>query len=166
MRLPDPPVPVLSHGLSPEECERIANIILTWGAAEDEITNALLLTYEIFESEIAEDFVLGLDAKKKRDLLKKALKRRDPTHAAIPLIKKIAKAYEDWADDRNLLAHGFGAVSESGTIIVSSIRKPPLAAKKLDEVLNRANWLYLACSEVRRIVIGTPSDDPLPDRPT
>ena len=49
MRLPDPPVPVLSHGLSPEECERIANIILTWGAAEDEITNPLLLTYEIFE---------------------------------------------------------------------------------------------------------------------
>jgi|SRR5271166_4896030 len=165
MRLPDPPVPVLSHGLSPKDCELIANIILTWGAAEDEIGNALLFVHGIYEEEIAEDFVIALDARRKRDLLRKALKRRDPAHAAIPLITRIARAYEDWADDRNILAHGFGARSEGGTIIVSSLPKPPFAVRNLTEALNRANWLYLAYSEVRRIVVGTPSDDPLPDRP-
>jgi hypothetical protein len=165
MVLPDPPAPVLSHGLSTEQCELFTNIILTWGAADDELGAALLLLYEIYDGPTADELVRILDSKKKRDLLKKALKRRNSDHPAIEIVTKIAKASEDWANDRNILAHGFGAVGDGGTVIVSSLPKPSLDVKDLGSLLNRANWLYLACSEVRRIVVGTPSDDPLPDRP-
>jgi hypothetical protein len=165
MELPDPPAPVVSHGLSTEQCELITNIILTRGAADDELGTALLFLYEIYDGPTADELVRVLDSKKKRELLKTVLKRQNPDHPAIAIVTKIARASEDWANDRNILAHGFGAVGDGGTIIVSSQPKPPLHVKELGSVLKRANWLYLACSEIRRIVVGTPSDDPLPDRP-
>ncbi len=165
MKLPDPPAPVLIHGLSTQQCEFFTNIMLTWGAADDELGAALLFIYDIYEGPTADDLVRVLDIKKKRNLLKKALKRRNPDHPAIEIINKIACVSEAWANDRNILAHGFAASGDRGTVIVSSLPKPPLDVKDLGSVLNRANWLYLACSEVRRIVVGTPSDDPLPDRP-
>jgi hypothetical protein len=165
MILPDPGTCIVSHGLTKDECVLLANIILTWAAAEDELGNALLHTYGITEGDVAADLVNGLDGKKKRDLLRKVLRRSNPAHSAIPILTTLAKAAEDWADDRNILAHGFGAITASGTVIVSSKPKPPLSPDRFNEILNRANWLYLASSEVRRIVVGTPSDDPLPNGP-
>jgi hypothetical protein len=165
MRLPDPPTPAMQHGLKKDDCALFANIILTWGAAEDHIGSALLWTYQITDGEVADDLVNVLDGKKKRDLLKAALTRRDPNHPALPILKKIATAWSDWVDDRNALAHGFGVFGPSGVSIRSSKPKPPVPVERFQELLNKANWLYLACSEVWNIVTGHPSDEPLPDRP-
>ena len=142
-----------------------AHIILNWGGAEDAIGDALLVAYGITDGEIANDLVSGLDGKKKIDLLRKILTRRSPTNDAIPILKKVASAHQKWADDRNALAHGFGVMAREGVVIRSSKPKPPVPISRLPELLNKANWLYLACSEVWRIVAGCPSDEPLPDKP-
>jgi hypothetical protein len=165
MKLPDPSAPVISHSLSADQCVIFTNIILTWGAAEDELGAALLFLYGIHEGWIANDLVISLNAKKKAELLYKAFKRLHEGREALPVLKDILRAQSEWADDRNVLAHGFGAVGESGTLIVSSMPKSPIPVSELGRLLARANWLYLACSEVRRIAARLPSDGPLPDIP-
>ena len=64
--------------------------------------------------------------------------------------------FSEWADDRNVLAHGFGAVGENGTLLVSSLPKSPIPVSELGQLLARAKWLYSACSEIRRIAAGLP----------
>ena len=167
MLLPTPPVPVLLHGLSKDDAWQFAHIILAWGAAESEIGDALAFVYDISDGAMADDLINILDGGKKITLLQRALERRDPKHVALPILRNIAKAHGMWAVDRNILAHGFGAVGDEGTFIFSAKPKDPLPIKLFPELLNKANWLYLACSEVRRIVSGNPSSDfPLPSMPS
>jgi hypothetical protein len=113
-----------------------------------------------------EEFVNVLDCKKKLELLRK-FKGQDEEHEALPILKEIQTAHQLWVGDQNALAHGFGAVGETGTLIVSSKPKPPVPADRFGQILTRANWLYLACSEVRRIASGLPlgSVGSLPNRP-
>ncbi len=162
MLLPNPPVPIVAHGLTAEQCVLVANIFLTWGAAEDELSRALMLTYQSPDEDVANDLFGYLDCVKKRDLLNRVLRRRDPTHHALSILSEIGKACDRWKDDRSAIARGH----EENSAGISRLKsKPPHAAKKLTEVLNRANWLYLACLEVRRMLAGGPPDGPLPRRP-
>ena len=133
MELPNPPRPVLRHGLTVDQCVTYTHIVLTWGAAESDIGDALTFASDITDGDIADDLIHVLDGKKKITLLQRALERRSLSHAALPILKKIAKGHERWAADRNILAHGFGAVGDEGTLIFAAKAKDPLPASFFHE---------------------------------
>jgi hypothetical protein len=126
----------------------------------------LAIAYNITDGAIADDLINVLDGKKKVTLLQRALERSNPNHPALAILKDIARAHSQWADDRNILAHGFGAVGDEGTLIFTSKPRDPLPVARFPELLNKANWIYLACSEVRKLVSGISSDWPLPSMPS
>ena len=136
------------------------------GAAESDIGEALTFAYGITDGDVADDLINVLDAKKKLTLLKRELERRNPNHNALPILKDITRAHDQWSNDRNILAHGFGAVGDEGTLIFTAKPKDPLPVSRFPEILNRANWLYRACSDVRKIISGVPTDGSLPDMPS
>ena len=157
------------HNLSEEERALVGEIILNWGGVDYLLGQALVMDYGLQGNVSANgDLIYALDLRKKVQYLTKNVKKHGVTGHATTVLKLLAKACEDWAQDRNHLAHGVsyeGLDGEKG--IFSPRRSPMIYSEDLPKLLARSK--YLADLALRLHLTALPNPDieqgPLPDRP-